>query len=226
MTKLNGPKTPNGEAASAKKAVSKPKKKVAAPKDSEEEKPEMTESEKLVQREKTVLYLRHRLQKGFLARDQAPQESEMANMADFFTQLEAYENLEPAIIRATKVHKVLKAIVKLSSVPKDEEYGFKKRSATLLENWNKRMESEVESTPAATEETNVAAPVETAKSPATNGSADDEKVAEKTEEADVKPASMEPPAISSEKITPAAESESKEEDVDVSMTAPEVSETA
>ena len=69
-------------------------------------------------------------------------------MADFFTQLEGYESLEPAIIRNTKVHKVLKAIVKLAAIPKEEQYNFKKRSAALLETWNKRMETEPESAPA------------------------------------------------------------------------------
>ena len=48
----------------------------------------------------------------------------MSAMADFFSQLEGYENLEPSIIRATKVHKVLKAIVKLASIPKDDLYAI------------------------------------------------------------------------------------------------------
>ena len=107
----------------------------------------MTEAEKMQQREKAVLYLRHRLQKGFLSRDQAPQEAEMAAMADFFSQLEAYENLEPSIIRATKVHKVLKAVVKLAAIPKDEQFNFKKRSAAMLEIWNKRMEADGDAAP-------------------------------------------------------------------------------
>ena len=107
----------------------------------------MTEAERQQQLEKAILYLRHRLQKGFLSRDQAPQESEMAAMADLFTQLEAYENLEPFIIRKTKIHKVLKAIVKLASVPKDDEYNFKKRSSAMLEVWNKRMEDSGDTAP-------------------------------------------------------------------------------
>jgi hypothetical protein len=71
----------------------------------------------------------------------------MSAMAEFFGQLEKYDNLEPSIIRTTKIHKVLKAIVKLASIPKDEELGFKKRSADLLEIWNKRMEGEGEAAP-------------------------------------------------------------------------------
>lgn len=164
VTKLNAPKTPNGDSTPAKKASSaKPKKKVSAPKveeESAEEKKELTEAERLDQREKAILYLRHRLQKGFLSRDQAPKEEEMSAMGEFFGQLEKYDNLEPSIIRTTKIHKVLKAIVKLASIPKDEELGFKKRSADLLEVWNKRMEGEGETAPK---------PAAEEKAPETNG---------------------------------------------------------
>jgi len=169
VTKLNAPKTPNGETPAAKTPTTKPKKKVAAPKPEPEDeaKPEMTEEQKLAQREKAILYLRHRLQKGFVSRDQAPQETEMAGMADFFTQLEAYEDLEGEIIRNTKIHKVLKAIVKLASVPKDDEFNFKKRSSALLEVWNKRMEqsqkpSESNSKPTAEQESALNGDEETA----------------------------------------------------------------
>ena len=178
VTKLNPPKTPNGD--SSKKS-SKPKKKVvqAPTEDEEEAKPQMSEAEKLATREKAVLYLRHRLQKGFLTRDQVPQETEMAGMADFFSQLEAYENLEPSIIRSTKIHKVLKAIVKLSSIPKDELYNFKKRSAAMLEVWNKRMEAERDTAPASATETKppVSLPVGEGKSEETNGEKSDSAVA-------------------------------------------------
>lgn len=84
----------------------------------------------------------------------------MSAMAEFFGQLEKYDNLEPSIIRTTKIHKVLKAIVKLATIPKDEEHSFKKRSADLLEIWNKRMEGEGET---------AAKPATEEKAPATNG---------------------------------------------------------
>ncbi|CAD0085833.1 unnamed protein product [Aureobasidium mustum] len=127
-TKVAATKT-NGE--SAKKAA-KPRKVVQKPADEEP----ATEAEKLERREKAVLYLRHRLQKGFLMRDQTPKEDEMSTMNDFFTQLEGYENLEPAIIRGTKIYKVLRGIIKLSSIPKEEEFQFKKRSNDLLALWH------------------------------------------------------------------------------------------
>ncbi|KAF2858716.1 hypothetical protein K470DRAFT_265845 [Piedraia hortae CBS 480.64] len=141
ITKLNAPKAPG--TTSAKKSTSKPKKVVTAPdQTAEDAKPAMTEEERQAARYKAILYIRHRLQKGFLSRDQAPQENEMPTMADYFTQLENHQNMEPEIIRNTKIHKVLKAVVKLASIPRDEEFQFKKRSANLLGIWNKRMETE------------------------------------------------------------------------------------
>ena len=96
----------------------------------------MTEEERLQKREKQVLYLRHRLQKGFLSRDQAPKDEDMANMSDYLKQLEAHEDLEAEVIKKTKVHKVLKAIIKLNSIPKEEEHNFKQRSNDLLTKWS------------------------------------------------------------------------------------------
>lgn len=61
----------------------------------------------------------------------------MNSMNEFFTQLEGYADLEPQIIRSTKIHKVLKAIVRLTvTIPKEEEFNFKKRSNDLLASWN------------------------------------------------------------------------------------------
>ena len=79
----------------------------------------------------------------------------MDGMATFFSQLEAHDTLEASIIRTTKIHKVLKGIVKLSSIPKDAEYNFKKRSAALLDTWNKRMaaDGDVDAAPASATET-------------------------------------------------------------------------
>jgi len=59
----------------------------------------------------------------------------MANMADYLKQLEAHEDLEAEVIKRTKVHKVLKAIIKLDNIPKEEEHNFKQRSTELLNKW-------------------------------------------------------------------------------------------
>ena len=80
--------------------------------------------------------------RGFLARDQAPKEEEMANMNTYLTDLENVQNLEAETIKKTKVHKVLKAIIKLDSIPKEDEYNFKKRSAALLTDWSGALATE------------------------------------------------------------------------------------
>ena len=58
-------------------------------------------------------------------------------MSTYLAKLESYPELEGSIIRATKIHKVLKAMIRLPSIPQDAEYGFKKRSVDLLSKWNK-----------------------------------------------------------------------------------------
>jgi hypothetical protein len=75
------------------------------------------------------------MQKGFLSRDQAPKDEDMGAMSGYLKDLEAHEDLEAEVIKKTKVHKVLKAIIKLNSIPKEEEFAFKQRSTELLNKW-------------------------------------------------------------------------------------------
>lgn len=86
-----------------------------------------------------MLYLRHKLQRGLLTGEATPQENDMKQMAEYITLLENFSGMEVSIIRATKINKVLKAILKLDSIPREEEFNFKARSKTLLDKWNKLM---------------------------------------------------------------------------------------
>lgn len=83
------------------------------------------------------MFLRHKLQKGLLTREQEPKEEEMKLMSDHLARLEGFPDLEVSIIRATKINKVLKAILKLESIPKEDDFQFKPRSQVLLDKWNK-----------------------------------------------------------------------------------------
>ena len=65
----------------------------------------------------------------------------MKQMSEFISKLEGYADLEVSIIRVTKINKVLKAILKLAEIPKESEFQFKDRSKSLLEKWNKILES-------------------------------------------------------------------------------------
>ena len=69
-------------------------------------------------------------------------------MSEFISKLETYADLEVSIIRSTKINKVLKNIIKLASIPKDEEFNFKKRSHELLAKWNKILVDEPGAGPA------------------------------------------------------------------------------
>ncbi|KAF2636592.1 hypothetical protein P280DRAFT_145428 [Massarina eburnea CBS 473.64] len=188
--------------ASAAKPKKEPKSKKAKVSDDEETDPDLRQvaEEKRVEqlrlaRAKSVLYLRHRLQKGFLSRDQAPQDEDMPSMSDHLKQLEDLTDLEAEIIKQTKVHKVLKAIIKLNAIPREDEFNFKTRSNNLLTKWT-GMLSEPE------------APAEpsTTTAPTTNGvSHDGEK---KTDDAT---------SAKSEEPTASAEAKPADTDGDVPM---------
>lgn len=90
----------------------------------------------------TVLFLRHKLQKGFISRDQPPKEDEMASMAGYFDKLEKHSDLEVSIIRSTKINKVLKMIVKLNSIPRDEEFNFRHRAMGILSSWKNILDAD------------------------------------------------------------------------------------
>ncbi|KAG8207886.1 PWWP domain-containing protein, variant [Trichophyton interdigitale] len=155
--KLTTPKAPaTGEKATKKAATTTGKsskgksKKKAEASDEEVETPKEVEKpvdpqEAKAKREKEILYLRYKLQKGFLTRDQAPEESEMELMSTYINKLEAYTDLEVSIIRSTKINKVLKAIIKLPTIPKEEEYNFRGRSVQILSKWKQLLESDIPS---------------------------------------------------------------------------------
>ena len=112
-------------------------------------------------------------------------------MSGFVKKLENYEDLEVSIIRATKINKVLKALVKLNSIPRDEEFNFRKRSVDLLGKWNEiiRLADSNEG------EASTAAEKDSKSTPTTNGvheeaSGDKKEDIASAAEPDVKPAEV------------------------------------
>lgn len=96
---------------------------------------------RLMPSKKEILFLRYKLQKGMLTKDKEPKEEDMGQMSGFISKLEGYPDLECSMIRATKIHKVLKHILKLPEIPKDGEFQIRNRSKALLEVWGKVLES-------------------------------------------------------------------------------------
>ncbi|KAJ2905058.1 PWWP domain-containing protein [Zalerion maritima] len=189
------PKTTNGAPKAGKESVGKAAKAKVAKKGDEkkEEKEEkeapkelaMTPEERLVRKEKEVLFLRHKLQRGLLTRDQEPKENEMVSMSEFLAKLEGFPDLEVSIIKKTKINKVLKAILKLESIPREEEFNFKPRSQTMLDKWNKLLAADAAAPPAANGvngTTSVAVDSKAEPPATTNGVAKEGEETEKAEE--------------------------------------------
>ncbi|KAF4769451.1 hypothetical protein HAV15_008353 [Penicillium sp. str.  len=151
--KLTTPKAPaedTGKKTPSKTKKAPAKKGKAAPAVSDEgDSADAKESEKPIdpeelrkKKEKEILFLRHKLQKGFISRDQPPKEDEMASMASYFDKLEKHSDLEVSIIRSTKINKVLKMIVKLNSIPRDEEFNFRHRAMNILSSWKNILDAD------------------------------------------------------------------------------------
>ncbi|KAJ3494658.1 hypothetical protein NLG97_g3937 [Lecanicillium saksenae] len=148
--KLNTSSTPkaNGTPSKAAESANKPKSDKKAKDAKKVQELEMTPEEKRERKAKEVFFLRHKLQKGLLSKDAAPVETDMKNMAEYLAALEKYPDLEASIIRETKINKVLKAILKIDTIPREEEFNFKKRSQGLLDKWNTLLASAAAAAPA------------------------------------------------------------------------------
>lgn len=148
-----------------------------------------------ITKQKEVLFLRHKLQKGLLTKDQGPKEDEMKIMSGYVAKLEDFPDLEVSIIRATKINKVLKAILKMDSIPKEDEFKFKPRSQVLLDKWTKLLA--VDEAPAKEATNGVNGTAAEAKSKTNGVKEKSEEAAEaakeppKSEEAEEKPAASE-----------------------------------
>ena len=105
------------------------------------------------------------------------------SMSDFLGELETYPDLEGSIIRTTKIHKVLRQMLKLPSIPLDEEFHFKARSVDLLAKWNETLSNDPNGGGAGDKDDD-AKPEASTTAPTTNGenSKEVEEQAEKAED--------------------------------------------
>lgn len=199
------PKASNGTPKSKDESAAKSKVKVKKTADKKAEapkEPKMTAEQRRNRKEKEVLYLRHKLQRGLLTRDQQPQESEMKQMSEYITMLENFKDLEVSIIRTTKINKVLKAILKLETIPREEEFHFKDRSQTLLDKWNKLMSTDGAPAAATTGTADAA-------TNGVNGKSEAKAEGDKDDSNDTKENTEEPKAEEAEKSKDEAETEAE-----------------
>ncbi len=149
------------------------------------------------------MFLRHKIQKGLLTRDQVPKEEEMKTVSEYLTKLEGFPDLEVGVIRETKINKVLKAILKIAAIPREEEFKFKPRSQVLLEKWNKLLAATPAPAPTAAPAADGAAPA----NGTTNGETKEAAKANGVQK------EAEKPAEEKKEEAPAAESEKPKEEV-------------
>lgn len=89
---------------------------------------------------KAVLLIRSKLQSGcrnLLVQGQSPREKDIQEISDCLAQLESYSDLEADVILATKIHKVMMAILRLGHLPKDDGFklGVASRAQALLDDY-------------------------------------------------------------------------------------------
>ena len=71
-------------------------------------------------------------------------------MSEFIYKLETFPDLDANMVRDTKMNKVLKGIIRLASIPKEEEFNFRQRSHALLQKWSQSVTKEPDTPTAAT----------------------------------------------------------------------------
>jgi hypothetical protein len=92
--------------------------------------------------------LRYKLQTEFLTKGQEPKARNMAAMSEHLEKLERMISPPKIVLTSTNINKVLKRIMKLDQIPKDDEFDFKKRATELFKKWDVILRHEDE--PAAT----------------------------------------------------------------------------
>lgn len=78
-------------------------------------------------KEKAIWHLRHKLQSSLVTRArrvQALTPAEMRDASALLAELEAHADLAAPVLRATKIHKVLRAVVKMERLPRDDDDEF------------------------------------------------------------------------------------------------------
>ncbi|KAG5437194.1 hypothetical protein PCANB_001172 [Pneumocystis canis] len=102
---------------------------------------EQSSQVKWEQKKQQVLFLRHKLQRIMLTTGKIPSEADMPIVSEQLEKLETFKGIDAAILRTTKIGKVLKRIVQLSDIPNNEEYSIKERSEKLLDFWKDLLEN-------------------------------------------------------------------------------------
>ncbi|OXC59572.1 hypothetical protein C358_04969 [Cryptococcus neoformans MW-RSA852] len=77
---------------------------------------------------------RHKLQKAFLG-ESMPAESEMPHWNEVFESIKSYDSMTIEALQYSKIGKVMKKIMGLSTIPLNDKYEFTKRAGKLMHQW-------------------------------------------------------------------------------------------
>ena len=100
------------------------------------------------EREKQLLFARHKLQRWFLRETSAPSGLEVSAADKLLTSLELRPDLEWDLMHETRIYKALKMVRDLSSIPGEPGDALRGRCAALFDVWarQKRLDSGTPST--------------------------------------------------------------------------------
>lgn len=154
---------------------------------------------------------RHKLQKVFLGKSDPPA-ADMAHCGEYFDAMENFE-MKEEWLRESKLNKVLKriALMKDGSIPEEDKYSFRERSATLASKWTPLMGGADSPAPVKPEAVNATA--ETA-----NGTTEDSKAT--TEENGEETAAEQAGDKAAEPSAAPSSNEDKPAEMDVDASAP------
>jgi hypothetical protein len=102
----------------------------------------------VAEREKQLLFARHKLQRWFLQKTSAPSDLEVSAADKLLTSLELRPDLEWVLMHETKIYKALKKVGDLSPIPGERGDALRRRCAALFDVWErqKRLDSGTPST--------------------------------------------------------------------------------
>ena len=84
---------------------------------------------------KKVKEWRHKVQKAFLGKDNTINPEDMPSADATFKVVEEYDGMTAEHLRTTKIGKVMKRVMQLSEIPRDDEFHFKDRAEKLCAKW-------------------------------------------------------------------------------------------
>ena len=84
---------------------------------------------------KKVRGWRHSLQRSFLSKDGTINPDDMDHMNKTLKLVEEYGGITADVLRTTKIGKVMRRIVQLPQIPRDDEFSFKERAEKLCDKW-------------------------------------------------------------------------------------------